>query len=185
VKRTAGMGLVDCVVILVASLGSAVLAEVLSWLLIYRTESYNNLRDKVERLNKKLSKLKDQPVNVDKKKSREKRTSQYEQQLQDVNRDLNMNKMKSVFAVGVAMISLFGVLNGQYGGVVVAKLPFESISLVRTVSHRGLLGNDFTDCSMAFLYALCSMSLRTSLQKFFGWTPPVSQAGGGFFGAPQ
>jgi len=178
------MAVVDCLVILVASLGSALLAEVLSWLLIYRTEGYQSLRDKVERLNKKLGKLKDQPVNVDKKKSRDKRTTQYEQQLQDVNRDLNMTKMKSMFAVGVAMISLFGVLNGHYGGQVVAKLPFEPIAIVRTVSHRGLLGADFTDCSMAFLYALCSMSLRTSLQKLFGWTPPATASGGGFFGTP-
>ncbi|KAL6627641.1 hypothetical protein ACP70R_031367 [Stipagrostis hirtigluma subsp. patula] len=48
------------------------------------------------------------------------------------------------------------------------------------MSHRGLPGNDPTDCSMVFLYFLCSMSIRTNLQKLLAFAPQarrVRQAG--------
>ncbi|ELR14814.1 transmembrane and coiledcoil domains 1, putative [Acanthamoeba castellanii str. Neff] len=155
----------DCVQIFAISLASAVTAEVLSWLLIYRTESYSSLQGKVEKLTKKLEKKKDGPQSIDKKKSRDKRIVQYEQQLQEANRDLTQSKMKSMFVIGITLVSLFGVINSSFGGLVVARLPFEPMPLVRSISHRGLLGVDYYECSAAFIYALCSMSLRTSVQK--------------------
>ena len=42
----------------------------------------------------------------------------------------------------------------------VAKLPFEPFALLRGISHRNLMGSDFTDCSFIFLYILCTMSIR-------------------------
>ncbi|ELR24988.1 transmembrane and coiled-coil domains 1 family protein [Acanthamoeba castellanii str. Neff] len=155
----------DCVQIFAISLASAVTAEVLSWLLIYRTESYSSLQGKVEKLTKKLEKKKDGPQSIDKKKSRDKRIVQYEQQLQEANRELTQSKMKSMFVIGITLVSLFGVINSSFGGLVVARLPFEPMPLVRSISHRGLLGVDYYECSAAFIYALCSMSLRTSVQK--------------------
>jgi hypothetical protein len=55
------------------------------------------------------------------------------------------------------------------------------------MSHRGLPGNDPTDCSMVFLYFLCSMSIRTNLQKLLGFAPPraAAAAGGGLFPMPD
>lgn len=54
------------------------------------------------------------------------------------------------------------------------------------MSHRGLKGEDATDCSMAFLYLLCSISIRTNLQKFLGFSPPRGAAGaGGLFPMPD
>ena len=48
----------------------------------------------------------------------------------------------------------------SFDGKVVAKLPFEPIALLRGVSHRNLMGSDYTDCSFIFLYILCTMSVR-------------------------
>ena len=48
----------------------------------------------------------------------------------------------------------------RFDGRVVAKLPFEPFALLRGISHRNLMGNDFTDCSFIFLYILCTMSIR-------------------------
>ncbi|KAL0383792.1 UNVERIFIED_CONTAM: Calcium load-activated calcium channel [Sesamum calycinum] len=53
------------------------------------------------------------------------------------------------------------------------------------MSHRGLPGDDMTDCSMAFLYLLCSISIRTNLQKFLGFSPPRGAAGAGLFPMPD
>ncbi|KAJ0795292.1 putative integral membrane protein EMC3/TMCO1 [Helianthus annuus] len=52
---------------------------------------------------------------------------------------------------------------------------------MQKMSHRGLSGDDMTDCSMAFFYFLCSISIRTNLQKFLGFSPPRGAAGGGLF----
>ncbi|RLN38667.1 uncharacterized protein C2845_PM01G00180 [Panicum miliaceum] len=68
-----------------------------------------------------------------------------------------------------------------------AKLPLAPVPLVQRMSHRGLHGNDPTDCSMVFLYFLCSMSIRANLQKLLGFTPPcaVAAAGGDLFPMPD
>ncbi len=51
-------------------------------------------------------------------------------------------------------------LTCRFDGRVVAKLQFVPISLLQNLSHRNLLGEDFTDCSFIFLYILCTMSIR-------------------------
>ena len=57
------------------------------------------------------------------------------------------------------------------GIAVVARLPFEPFPLVRGLSHRGLEGGDWYDCSFAFVYALCQMAIRANVTRFFGFVP--------------
>ena len=82
-----------------------------------------------------------------------------------------MVKMKSMFAIGFAFTSLLSMFNNIFEGRVVAKLPFTPIAWVQNLSHRNLLGEDFTDCSFIFLYILCTMSIRQNMQKFLGFAP--------------
>eukprot|EP01089_Gocevia_fonbrunei_P017736 TRINITY_DN583_c0_g3_i1.p1 TRINITY_DN583_c0_g3~~TRINITY_DN583_c0_g3_i1.p1 ORF type:complete len:178 (-),score=20.18 TRINITY_DN583_c0_g3_i1:186-719(-) len=171
----------DCLIILFASFASALFAEGLSWLLVYRTENYKALQAKIAKLQLQVDKKKDDPVPVT-NKSKTKRLERYDEQLKSANSELTMSKTKSMLAVGLTLVSLFGILNSHFGGRVIARLPFEPWPLVRNISHGGLSGTDYYDCSMAFLYALCSISIRTNLQKFFGFTPP--KTGAGLFGAP-
>lgn len=51
-------------------------------------------------------------------------------------------------------------LFSRFDGRVVAKLPFIPLSYIQGLSHRNLLGEDYTDCSFIFLYILCTMSIR-------------------------
>ncbi|GAB2258190.1 hypothetical protein Droror1_Dr00014350 [Drosera rotundifolia] len=81
----------------------------------------------------------------------------------------------SGIVVAVVLFVVFGLLSSLFEGKVVGKLPFVP------VSHRGLSGEDLTDCSMAFLYLVCSVSIRTNLQKFLGFAPPRGAIGGGLF----
>ena len=80
-----------------------------------------------------------------------------EERLKSTNRDLMMVKMKSMFAIGFAFTSLLSMFNSIFDGKVVAKLPFTPITWLQGLSHRNLLGDDFTDCSFIFLYILCTM----------------------------
>ena len=62
-------------------------------------------------------------------------------------------------------------LSNRFDGRVVAKLPFTPISWIQGISHRSLIGEDYTDCSFIFLYMLCTMSIR---QVSNGWNIPES-----------
>ena len=75
----------------------------------------------------------------------------------------------------------------SFEGRVVAKLPFEPITLIRGISHRNLNGEDYTDCSFLFMYILCTMSIRQNLQKILGVEPSraVGKLGNGFFTPPS
>lgn len=61
----------------------------------------------------------------------------------------------------------------SFDGRVVAKLPFVPLSYIQGLSHRNLLGEDYTDCSFIFLYILCTMSIRQVPPADPGW-PKVS-----------
>jgi hypothetical protein len=68
---------------------------------------------------------------------------------------------------------------------VVGKLPFEPFGLLSSVSHRGILSSDKTDCSFIFLYILSNVFLRPIIQKVMGFAPPRSSSQfPNFFGAP-
>jgi len=60
-------------------------------------------------------------------------------------------------------------------GVVLAKLPFTPMPLFRGMTHRGLEGEDFTDCGMHLIYILSSMVLRSSVARIFGFQPKIPQ----------
>ncbi|XP_062212236.1 uncharacterized protein LOC133913186 [Phragmites australis] len=188
----------DSLSVVAISAATAVLCEAISWLLIYRTATYNSLRASIERHSRKLDAMKSgsnsssssgagasssaQPAS-----SRAKKMDRVETSLKDAARELSLAKLKSGAVVAAVLFVVFGLLNSLFEGRVVAKLPFAPVPLVQRMSHRGLTGNDPTDCSMVFLYFLCSMSIRTNLQKLLGFAPPraAAAAGGGLFPMPD
>eukprot|EP01133_Synstelium_polycarpum_P001160 gene1160-1329_t len=151
----------------------------ISWVLIYRTETYKRSKATVDRLQAQLDKVKEEEASqsqiLAKAKGKDKRVEKLEEQLKTANKDMSVGKMKSMFAVAISMISLFSYLNSVFDGKIVAKLPFEPIGFIQGISHRNLPGKDFTDCSMTFIYVICSMCVRTNLQKILGTTPPKAQ----------
>ena len=92
--------------------------------------------------------------------------------------------MTSTFFVALFMMIFMSLLSSAYQvniifynnklnqGVVVAKLPFEPISFIQGITHRNIVGTDYTDCSMIFLYILSNMSLRPMIQKILGFSGP-------------
>uniref|UniRef100_A0A8B9SG14 Calcium load-activated calcium channel n=1 Tax=Anas platyrhynchos TaxID=8839 RepID=A0A8B9SG14_ANAPL len=109
-----------------------------------------------------------------------------EEKLKNNNRDLSMVRMKSMFAIGFCFTALMGMFNSIFDGRVVAKLPFIPLSYIQGLSHRNLLGEDYTDCSFIFLYILCTMSIRQNIQKMLGLAPSraATKQAGGFLGPP-
>ncbi len=54
----------------------------------------------------------------------------------------------------------------------VAKLPFEAHWTIRWITHLWLTGEDYTDCSVPFIFVLCAMVFRPILKKALGFMPP-------------
>lgn len=74
-----------------------------------------------------MDKSKELPAATQAQKSKAKKVDRMEEALKDLNRDLTMTKMKSMFAVGISMIGLFGFLNSTYvfpSSLSLSLLPF-------------------------------------------------------------
>ncbi|XP_057841710.2 uncharacterized protein LOC131051282 [Cryptomeria japonica] len=179
----------DSLLILSISIISAFVCEGISWILIYRTSSYKSLRSTIDKTAKKLETMKttnNSSNALSVKKSKSKKKDRFENSLKESSRDLSFSKFKSGGVVAVVLVIVFGLLSSLFEGKAVAKLPFSPIPLVQRMSHRGLGGDDVTDCSMVFFYFLCSMSIRSNLQKFLGFAPPRGAVNaGGFIPMPD
>ncbi|KAL6955203.1 hypothetical protein U1Q18_007642 [Sarracenia purpurea var. burkii] len=177
----------DSLTVVGISVCTAVVCEAISWLLIYRTTSYKSLKSSIDKASKKLETMKtdSNPSKLNLKKSKTKKIDRVETSLKESSRDLSLFKFKSGAVVALVLFVVFGLLNSLFEGKSVAKLPFVPVRIIQKMSHRGLQGDDPTDCSMAFLYFLCSISIRTNLQKFLGFSPPRGAAGAGLFPMPD
>ncbi len=176
----------DTLLILGISICTALLGEGFTWLLVYRTDKYQKLKLDIEKQTKRLEKKKEAHGDATLDRTQKRKIERDEERLKNTNRDLMLVKMKSMFAIGFAFTSLLSMFNNIFEGKVVAKLPFTPITWVQGLSHRNLLGEDFTDCSFIFLYILCTMSIRQNMQKLLGFAPSraASKQGGaaGMFG---
>ncbi|XP_072046072.1 calcium load-activated calcium channel-like [Amphiura filiformis] len=175
----------DTILIVFISVCTALLSEGITYLLVYRTETYKKLKSEVEKQSKKLERSKE-AFGENSDKGQKKKLERQEERLKTNSRDLSLVKMKSMFVIAFTFTSLMGMFNSIFDGRIVAKLPFLPISWLHGISHRNLLGNDFTDCSFIFLYILCTMSIRQNIQKLLGFAPSRAAAkqAGGFFGQP-
>jgi len=175
----------DTILIVFISICTALLGEGFTWIMVYRTEKYQKLKSEVEKQSKKLEKKKDLHGDTADRQQK-KKIEREEERLKVNNRDLSLVKMKSMLAIGFAFTALLSMFNSIFEGRVVAKLPFVPISWLHGISHRNLLGDDFTDCSFLFLYILSTMSIRQNIQKLLGFAPSraVNKQNLGFFGTP-
>merc|ERR1711976_350258 len=163
--------LADTLLILFISIATAFLGEGLTWVLVYRTDKYKKLKSEVEKQSKKLEKQKEAAVSETSDRNQKKKIERQEERLKNNNRDLSMVKMKSMFAIGIVFTALLSMFSSIFDGRVVAKLPFIPISWIQGISHRNLMGTDYSDCSFIFLYILCTMSIRQNIQKALGFAP--------------
>eukprot|EP01029_Cantina_marsupialis_P027645 TRINITY_DN773128_c0_g1_i1.p1 TRINITY_DN773128_c0_g1~~TRINITY_DN773128_c0_g1_i1.p1 ORF type:complete len:181 (-),score=39.48 TRINITY_DN773128_c0_g1_i1:253-795(-) len=173
------MDITSALIVILVSICSALFSEFLSWLLIYRTDSYKLCKDRLENIQEKLDALQNKVVSVAKRAKHEKSIEKLENELKKTKQQMSGIRMKSMFFLSGTMITLLSIMNSIFEGVVVARLPFMPFGLVQGLSHRNLYGTDFYDCSMTFIYVLCSMGIRPTVQKLLGFQAP--KGSNGFF----
>jgi len=165
-------------VVALAALAAAV-CEAISWLLFYRTDSYRDMRQAVERTNQKIAKAQEEAARSKeeqdakgKARAKAKRVARFEEDLRLIDREIGNFQRNSTLAVVVVSIFIYAILCSSYEGVVVARLPFEPFEALDFLARRGLLGDDRRECSGALLYSLALVSFRSNLQKALGFCPP-------------
>ena len=95
-----------------------------------------------------------------------------EQDLKSKHSQLVQLKFKGMFVVGLFMLTFVTTLNKSFAGSVVARLPFTPPSIFKNITHYGIPGNEFTECSITFAFILCNMSLSTYLKKLISMEGP-------------
>lgn len=86
-----------------------------------------------------------------------------EDRYKQLSQELQFKKMKSNMIVAIFMIGSMVLMNKYYSGTVLAKLPFQPVWLISSMSHRGIEGNDLTDCSYVFIFILIGMVFRNNV----------------------
>lgn len=89
-----------------------------------------------------------------------------------MNSELTFKKLKSTFVVAVFMILMMITLNKYFSGIVIAKLPFIPFRLISGLTHRGIEGEDYTECSFIFIYILTGMIFKNNIEKIFDLKAP-------------
>lgn len=168
-----------CLEIVLISLATALAGEGISYMLVYREESWKRLVTNIDALAGKIEKKKESVA----AKAQQKKLAQMEEQLTSLQQQLTQSKMKSTLVVSLIMMLVFSMLSNIYDGVVVANLPFTPIPLIQGISHRRLSGTDMTEASYSFVYVLSSLAIRQNVTRYFGFAPKT-KAASSMFPAP-
>ena len=154
---------------------TSLLSEGISWILIYRTKRFKIIKNEIDSLNSKLEDArKRQKENKTKDPKLKKQISSLEDKLKIKSRDLYVMQLPSNFFLVLLFVSAYGFLSAIYDSYAVAKLPFEPLSVLTRMTHRGLPGDDYSECSMTFILILSSMAIRPNVKKYLGFAPQTN-----------
>ena len=160
----------DSIKIIALAIFTNLFAEYLTWLFIYRKKDYKENKKQMDILSKKLEINKESVKG--KNKQLDKKIKIQENELKYMGYEMMKIKFISMIIIGLFTFFFISLFNGLFQGIVVAKIPFVPFTLLRRLSHRNILSNDYTDCSFVFLYLLCNISFRPIIQKMLGFAPP-------------
>lgn len=93
--------------------------------------------------------------------------------------------LRAQFVTIAISIASFWVVGSLFDGVVVGRLPFTPIAWFAPMTHRNLPGEDMTDASYLFFFALANMAIRPLVPKLIGSERPAVEMPGLFSMASQ
>ncbi|GKT29888.1 putative multi-domain containing protein [Aduncisulcus paluster] len=161
--------------VLFASIFTSVAAEFLSWLLIFRKQSYKDLEKDLEKYQKQYDSLVEKGINS---KKLEQQKEWYNGKMTSVRTDLMKNQMFGMIITGVIMFITNKMIKGRFVGKVVAILPFEPPKLVSRLTHRGIKGNNMREIGHSFIFMLSSFSFKAALRMSLGRINPKGKKSG-------
>ncbi|XP_018851890.1 calcium load-activated calcium channel-like [Juglans regia] len=94
---------------------TAIVCDTISWLLIYRINSFNS-RSSIDKATKKREMMKTESSAKIAKKSKIKKIERVENSLKESSRDLYLFKFKSGAVIALVLFVVFGLLNSLFLG---------------------------------------------------------------------
>ena len=89
-------------------------------------------------------------------------------------RDMYIAHIPVNFVIILLCVSTYGFLAAVYDSFPVAKLPFEPFVFMTRITHRGLPGKDYSECSFAFIVAICGLAIKPNIKKLLALAPAKS-----------
>ncbi|XP_070602977.1 calcium load-activated calcium channel isoform X2 [Erythrolamprus reginae] len=153
----------DTILIVFISICTALLAEGITWVLVYRTDKYKRLKAEVEKQSKKLEKKKE-TITESAGRQQKKKIERQEEKLKNNNRDLSMVRMKSMFAIGFCFTALMGMFNAMVCLIAIFWVKIAQIvpSFFSIFSAPCLFGRIFRSCWVWLLPELPPSRLEDS-----------------------
>ena len=106
--------LYSCVVVMMLAIFTSLISEALSWIFIYRTTEYKDLKKEIDTLTRKIEKKKLDVAENRAAKVSEKKIQGKEAKLKDLNQLMSKSRMKSTFFIAILMIIFISSLSSAY-----------------------------------------------------------------------
>eukprot|EP00882_Tetradesmus_deserticola_P003876 GHRQ01004100.1.p1 GENE.GHRQ01004100.1~~GHRQ01004100.1.p1 ORF type:complete len:201 (+),score=68.68 GHRQ01004100.1:229-831(+) len=165
--------------VILIGLTAAMVTEALAWAFVYRTSSYRRLKEDLERSCKKLEAMKNSsssggatPAAAASTKAAKgnRKEKRIEDNMKSSSKEMGSARFKTNLFTGVCMMVVYNLIISRWDGVVIGKLPFSPPSMLQTITHRGLKGDEATDCSAAFIFAMSFAFFKQNVAKALGFT---------------
>ena len=104
----------SCMVVMLLAIFTSLISEGLSWIFIYRTTEYKDLKKEIDTLTRKIERNKQDIAENRVGKQHEKKMLSKEAKLRDLNQSMSKVRMKSTFFIAVLMIIFISSLSSTY-----------------------------------------------------------------------
>ncbi|KAJ1955312.1 DUF841-domain-containing protein [Linderina pennispora] len=154
----------DFAQLVILSFLTSAASEAISYFVVYRTERFQQLKQKLIANEAKLAE--EQSATAGNSNKRQKRIENLEAGLKATRRDAQGLQIRNTLIVAVIQVVVIYQVNSMFGGRSVATLPFEPISVFRSLTHRGLPDDSpATDCSATFVFILGGLAFKAVLDR--------------------
>jgi hypothetical protein len=164
----------DLIVAFFSSLGSAISASLvnlfLAWLLLFRSAAFRAEVASLEKAKHQKEELRREGDPDE--KTRAKKIKRVDDNISEISKRLTMKNMRYNLLSVVFLFIFNRLLRSFFQGTIVARLPFEPISFLTRVTHRGIETEDLRDGNFEFVYWLGTLLFRDLLTKWFGFQLP-------------
>ena len=170
----------DTLATVVLAIAMTIVSNIITFVFLYRTDSYKEAFANVEKAAANVEKLKGKAGAA--KKARQQNIKRAEQTLQEKAAAMSRAGMPTNIMTTVVFIATTWKVSSYFGSRAVAKLPFVPPGFITRMSHRNVAGDDMTDSSMYFLLMMISMGLRANFKKLIGIKEPKGMPNQGLAG---
>lgn len=148
---------------------TAIIAEIVGYLMIYRTASFKRLKKEFEKYQPAKEKTEGEASNKAKKQTKKQDAFEAE-----AGKKMAVVQIVTGIITMATMIISMKVIPKIFGNDAVGVLPFEPPSFIKKITQRGLDAESVTsgrEFSPFFIFMLCQGSVRVIVQKMLGWGP--------------